>query len=328
MAQHHFIPQTYLRGFATDADPDRIFFYDRRIADKGAVKRLIEDVCSQNNLYRLLMDDGTLKDDLEQSFAEIAEPTFKAVVGKLLNRERLSPKEKSEFAAYISLQTMRTPASREIYNSMATELLNRESNKQWEKLLDDDERTRVTQEILKETGVDVSGLTKEDIQGIIDGTKIRTEWKIPKENWVKHTMEHMELVFRSFERMHWRTYFAPTGTAFITSDNPVGVLVPLPDGWYAGSGLLARGAIRFFPLSKKACLTITDNERPGFSFVDADKRRVKQVNGVTAISHHNILLGHSQALVERSIKRVPSGFSIIEAIKKHQAQEIKLGYYD
>jgi hypothetical protein len=127
MAQHHFVPQTYLRGFSADDDADRIYFYDRRIAEKGVNKRLIEDVCSQNNLYRLLMDDGTLKDDMEETFATIAEPKFKEIVTKLLNRQPLSYEDKSEFSAYISLQIMRVPASREVYNAMATEFWDRGS---------------------------------------------------------------------------------------------------------------------------------------------------------------------------------------------------------
>src|ERR1035437_3503181 len=138
MPQHHFVPQTYLRGFATDDDSERVFFYDRRPND--VQKRLIEDVCSQNNLYRLLMDDGELSDDLEDTFAKIAEPKFKEIVTKLLNREALTPEEKSEFAAYISIQIIRTPASREIYNAMATEIMEIATKKQWARLLDDDER--------------------------------------------------------------------------------------------------------------------------------------------------------------------------------------------
>ena len=328
MPQHHFVPQTYLRGFASDDDSERIYFYDRRIADKGATKRLIEDVCSQNNLYRLLMDDGTLKDDIEETFATIAEPKFKEIVSKLLDKQALSYEDKSEFSAYISLQIMRVPASREVYNAMATEFWDRESKEQWKKLLDDQEREKAYKQIYEETGVDVSALSKDDIQGIIDGTKFKTDWTIPKENWIKDTMENMAMIFRAFERMHWRIYFAPPGAAFITSDNPVGVLVPMPDGWSVGTGFLVRHSIRFFPLSKRACLTITDGETPGFSFVDADKNRVKQINGVTAASHHNVLLGHNPRLVERLLKRIPEGFNFVEAVKKHQVEEVRIGKYD
>ncbi|HEY1645853.1 MAG TPA: DUF4238 domain-containing protein [Candidatus Saccharimonadales bacterium] len=328
MAQHHFVPQTYLRGFAADDDEDRVYFYDRRIADKGVTKRLIEDVCSQNNLYRLLMDDGELKDDLEEEFATIAEPTFKEIVVKLLNREPLTLQEKSEFAAYISLQIMRTPASREVYNVMEAGLWDRVTKKEWERLLDDQEREKSFKKLYEETGVDVSALTKEHIQGIIDGTRFKTEWKVPKENWIKNTMGNMELVFRAFERMHWRIYFAAPGTAFITSDNPVGVLVSMPDGFSVGTGFLSRGSIRFFPLSKAACLTITDSEPSGFSFVEANKRRVQQINNVTAFSHHNVIISHNPQLLARCIKRVPKGFSLTEAIKEHHLEEIHMGMYD
>ena len=320
MPQHHYIPQTYLKGFATDDDDRRVFFYDKRVGE--AKKRLIEDVCSQNNLYRLLMDGGEPSDDLEQSFANIAEPAFKEIVTKLLNREPLTHKQKSEFAAYICLQMIRTPASRKIHDAMETAIMDIVANKQWAKLLDDDERAKAFEDIRKETGVDVSALTKEDIQGIIDGTKFKTEWDIPKENWIKRQFEMLLPILRAYERMHWRVVFAPKGSAFITSDNPLGVLVRMRDGWYLGTAVLAPGSIRVFPLSKNACLTMLDTLPSGYSFVDGDKRRVQQLNNVTAASYHNILISHSKPLLERNVKRV-GNFSLIDDVIEHQTKEIK-----
>lgn len=326
MAKHHFVPQTYLRGFATDDDSERVYFYDRRIASKGATKRLIEDVCSQNNLYEIIMDDGSgakKSDDLEKAFATVAEPTFKAIVTKLLARTPLTREEKSEFAAYISLQVMRTPATRELYNSLSTAIWDAEAKKQWAKLLDDTERERVIKELKEESGVDASKLTKQDIHNIIDGNGVETTWTIPKENWVKDVTEIMGEVYPALEKMHWRVYFAPKGTAFITSDNPVGILVHKPDGYYAGTGILNPGSIRLFPLTKYACLSITDDEPAGFSFADADKKRVQQINGVTAVSYHNILIGHNQQLVARSIKR-SKGLNMIKTVSKMQIEEMQL----
>lgn len=295
--------------------------FDRRNPDLGVVKRLIEDVCSQNNLYQFLMDDGSLSDDLEKIFAEVVEPAFKEIVTKLINRERLTAKEKSEFATYISIQIVRTPATREIYNAISTAIMDTETKKQWAKLLNDDERERAYSEIKAETGVDVSSFTKEDIQGIIDGSKFTTTWNVPKENWIKHNLEFMGLVYRTLERMHWRVYFAPTNAAFITSDNPVGVLVPKSDGYYAGTGILSPGAIRLFPLSKNACLCILDDEPSGFSFVNVNKDRVKQVNGVTAISYHNVLIGHDQRLLKKAVAR-SKGFNMIEAVKNDHVKKL------
>lgn len=324
MAQHHFIPQMYLRGFASDDDPERIFFYDRRIADHGVTKRRIEDVCSQNNLYTLELKDGTKSDGLEQSFATVTEPIFKELIGKLTSRNALTAKEKSEFAACLATQMIRTPASREIYDTLSTAIMDAESKKLWTRLLNDDERKRAFEEFARETGRDASTITKEDIQGIIDGTKFKTSWKVYKESWLKDNIERMPDIFRALERMHWQVYFAPQGTSFITSDNPMGILVKNPDGYYVGTGILSIGAVRLFPLSKQACLSIMDDEPAGFSFVRADKERVKQINGVTAVSHHNILLGHNEQLVARSIKR-SKGFNLTDAIKLRIIQDVKSG---
>lgn len=322
MTQHHFVPQTYLRGFASDDDLSRIYFYDRRIAAKGVTKRLIQDVCSQNNLYTLLMQDGSQSDGLEESFATVTEPIFRELADKLLNRVALTAKEKGEFAACLATQMIRTPASKEIYDAMTTAIMDTESKKLWTKLLNDDERNKMFNEVKQETGRDMSAITKEDIEGILDGTKFKTSWTVYKESWIKDNVELMPEIFRALEKMHWRVYFAPTGTAFITSDNPVGILVKKPDGYYVGTGILSQGAVRLFPLARNACLSITDDEPSGFSFETATKKRVQQINGVTAVSHHNILLGHNTQLVSRSIKR-SKGFNLTDAIKMEIVQKIK-----
>jgi hypothetical protein len=125
MAKHHFVPQTYLRAFATDDDADRVYFFDRRV---GAVhKRLIRDVCTENNLYEL--ENVEHSGDLEDMFGQIAEPLFREMRNKLLNRESLSMKEKSEFAAYIAIQVMRTPFSRGLYDAMAKKVWDDETKK-------------------------------------------------------------------------------------------------------------------------------------------------------------------------------------------------------
>jgi hypothetical protein len=325
MSKHHFVPQTYLRGFAIDGDATRVNFYDRRVNEVH--KRLIEDVCSQNNLYRLRMDDGELSDALEQSFATVAEPVFQQIVQKLVARAALTNTEKSEFAAYISLQIIRTPFSRRIHDSIAEEIYNNETIRHWEELLDDDFREKAFAKIKAETGEDLSSITKEDIQGTIDGSRFKVEWTMPKENWIKNQMEIMNGVLRALENMHWRVYFAPSKSAFITSDNPVGIIVKKDDGYYVGTGILAPHSIRIFPLTSQACLAISDDEGSGFSFVDADRKRVKQINRITAMSCDQILIGSQERLVEWWAKRI-QGFSMADAVIKHQIDEIRGGKYD
>jgi uncharacterized protein DUF4238 len=324
MPKHHFVPQTYLRGFAAD-DADRIYYYDRRVDEIH--KRLIEDVCAQNNLYRLKMDDGELSDTLEESFATVAEPLFKQIVEKLTSRQSLTPQEKGEFAAYISLQLIRTPFSRRIHDSIAEEVMNTETTKHWEELLDDDVRKKAFAKIKNETGRDVSSLTKADIQGIIDGSKYTVKWNMPKENWIKNQMEMIEEVFRALERMHWRIYYAPRNSAFITSDNPIGILVKMQDGYYAGTGILAPNSIRLFPLTKRACLAITDDEPNSFSFANVGRDRVRQINRVIAMSCDQIIIGHNEQLLNWWVKRI-RGFNMADAVIEDQINKMRAGQYN
>jgi hypothetical protein len=320
MPQHHFIPQTYLRGFAADDDPERVYYFDRRV---GAIhKRRIEDVCSQSNLYRFIMYDGELSDEIEDAFATVAEPLFREMVQKLVNRRPLSPPERSEFAAYIALQVIRTPFSRRVHDAIAEEVWNAEMVKHWQELLDDDKRREVFEKIKEETGNDLSSLTKEDIQGAIDGSRFKVEWSMPKENWIENQMEIMGGVFRALERMHWRVYNAPRNSAFITSDNPVGILVKKEDGYYAGTGILAAGSVRIFPLTKKACLTITDDEPPGLSFIDADRERVRQINRVTAMSSDQILISSNEPLLAWWVRRL-GDFNMADAIIEHEIEKMR-----
>lgn len=330
MAKHHFIPQTYLRGFSTDDDEKRVYFHDVRTKDDNVNKRLIEDVCSQNNLYELLMDNNEYKDDLEHIFATVAEPKFREARDKLLAKQSLSFEDKSEFSAYIALQIMRTPANREIYSSASKEMMDWESKKFLQKLIDDDtERERVFKEVKSATGSNFNNTpSKNDIQGVLDGTKFKTELIVPKENWISDTMKIMQELFRAFEKMHWRIYFAPMGTGFITTDNPVSVVLRENNGWMVGYGYLAPNATRLFPLSKKACLEIHSDIPNGFSFETASKKRVQQINSATVMSRFNIVIGHNEALVLRQLKKIPEGFSLISSITEHQRTLIRAGEYD
>jgi hypothetical protein len=62
---------------------------------------------------------------------------------------------------------------------------------------------------------------------------------------------------------------------------------------------------------------MTADEPAGFSFVEADARRVQQINSVTAVSCHNILLGHNDRLVARCVKR-SKGFNMLDAVVKRK----------
>jgi hypothetical protein len=103
--------------------------------------------------------------------------------------------------------------------------------KHWAELLDDDKREKEFLKLKEETGTDLSAMTREDIQGMLDGTRFKVDWKIPKENWLKDNLELLPLIFQPLQRMHWRLYYAGRNTAFITSDNPVGVVLKESDGY-------------------------------------------------------------------------------------------------
>jgi hypothetical protein len=321
MALHHFVPQTYLRGFASNDDPNRVFYYDRRVGKTH--KRSIEDICGQKNLYRLHMDDGELSDALEESFATIAEPLFRQILQKLANRQPLSRSEKSEFAAYIALQMIRTPFARRISDSIGRDVYDSETKKWWERLLDDDYREKEFAKLKQDTGteLDLTKLTRDDIQGIIDGTTFTVEWNMPKENWIKNQMEVMAEVFPALEQMHWHIYFAPPQAAFITSDNPIGILVREGNGYMLGTGILAPNGIRLFPLSSKACLEMRDDVRTGFSFGDTTREKVRQINRVTAMSCDQILIGSNERLVNWWAPHIKD-FNLADMVAAHYREKI------
>ena len=112
--RHHFVPQMLLRRFA-DAD-GRLFFFDKRIADKGVQKASPDNIFLQRHLYTQYEKDGTKDVSAERHFAQlegeadriIDKITQQAELGKL---PRLTTAERKTWDQFFYYQWKRTPDS-------------------------------------------------------------------------------------------------------------------------------------------------------------------------------------------------------------------------
>src|SRR5215469_9766851 len=108
--RHHYIPQFYLEGFAHENES--LHLLDKKASSQEQMYRQssVSAIAFEKKLYTYRTKDGKT-DTLEQKFSEI-EGKAKSVIRKLSQREEISEQERGDFAFFISLLYVRTPASK------------------------------------------------------------------------------------------------------------------------------------------------------------------------------------------------------------------------
>jgi len=87
---------------------------------------------------------------------------------------------------------------------------------------------------------------------------------------------HADTLKAELVQKPWQILEAPTGTEFVTSDNPVITFLKLrEDLWHPGHGFRKPGVIVAFPLAPSACLTVGV---AGREFQEVDAATVKRMN--------------------------------------------------
>jgi hypothetical protein len=97
--------------------------------------------------------------------------------------------------------------------------------------------------------------------------------------FIKDLLFHAETMKGELVPRPWQVWEAPSGSEFVTSDNPVVTFVRLKeDLWHPGHGTRKPGVVIAFPLAATACLAVGFADHPEFKEVDA--ATVKRMNEV------------------------------------------------
>ncbi len=303
---HHFVPQTYLRGFAFNKNKSKkkqeVYAFDK--SNNKIEQHLVKDICHAEYLYQTEDANGDKELIVEESFARGPENRFPYLVKKVEERKWLSNPDIADLAYCISSQLLRLPTTLQFIEKIGRDELGETANKEWAKLLDDDYRDKVMAEFKLEHPEFDHELTRENVQNIIDGKKIKVEYDIPRNNILITSLEMVDGFADSLLKMGWNFQYAPDGESFITSDIPVYAMARIDGIWrrmiYGGHEF--EKAITVFPLTDKICISIANTKYyQDFKTVTADA--VREMNTTTSMLFDKYLIGSSKVQLEAFAKK-------------------------
>jgi hypothetical protein len=299
---HHYIPQTYLRGFSFNKNKSKkqqkVYAFDK--SDRKVEEHFVKDICHAEYLYQTETENGDKELVIEEGFSRSTENRFPYLVNKVKERKWLSNPDIADLAMYIASQLLRLPTSLEVIKRIGLDALGEAANKEWAKLLDDGYRQKVMDEFKIHHPDFKHELTRQNVQDIIDGKKLKVEYEIPKNNILITSLEMVEGLAASLLKMGWNFQYAPEGEKFITSDMPVYAMARVDGIWrrmiYGGHEL--EKAITVFPLNDSICISIA-NTQYYQDFKTITPEAVKDMNTTTAMLFDKYLIGSSKEIVER-----------------------------
>jgi len=262
----HTIPRFYLEQFA-DANrrkgkAGRVWTYEK---GKEPQLRATDSQGYENGYFAFVRADGILDESFEAKLATLEERCNEELVcaksrlfdlGVLIHRTTL--------AFYMGLLFARSTSRKKF------------SAGNWAKLKGPFSQLEFNEEYVQDTAAHFSEstgelVTPEQIRQMIHKQAQRfSEKEITGNTFIQDLLFHAEVMKAELVPRAWQVWQAPTGTEFVTSDNPVVTFIRLKeDLWHPGHGFRQPGVVVAFPLAPTACLTIGFADHPEFQEVDA-----------------------------------------------------------
>lgn len=113
MANEHYVPQFYLRGFEIPTKPKWIYSYKRKLKPKAIA---IKSVASAEGYYRIDKEDCTIPEETVDKIFSTIEDKAAPLIGRIRTDDflSLSSEEKGTLSLFIALLAFRTPFARRI----------------------------------------------------------------------------------------------------------------------------------------------------------------------------------------------------------------------
>ncbi len=280
--KHHFVPQFYLRQFATLEPAEEIWTYDMEAGvSRGTT---VQNTAFEKYLYSVPLEDGTRLDDLEDVIANI-ESKAAPVLEKLTTGQKVGDQERADFASFMAIMYVRTDVFRHQYAQI---MIGELQLKLYATAIHDGSFENFIEKYQRDKG----SLSAEEIE------TMRHEMLNPqgftvsvdKASTLRALKFHDRLV-RIFYDMHWSLLKAKEPRYFITSDNPV--IFEVPERYrhpFYGGGLLDDKVELTFPLSPDTCLLATWQENPPARVV-VNAKVVRSLNRLRAGYARRFLFG-------------------------------------
>jgi hypothetical protein len=129
------------------------------------------------------------------------------------------------------------------------------------------------------------------------------ELGLTKNHDIEHMFRHTRKIAEVLLTLDWTFAWAPSGTSFATSDDPVLVLGPnleAPEGFVGEMGFASPGATKVLPLNQDVCLVVGLGPH-SVSHGLLDRKTVRHLNLQQARHYERWLIARDKALVERLV---------------------------
>jgi hypothetical protein len=301
MADHHFVPQFYLRQFLDPASvgtPDPWVW----VADlePGEVSRRAPRNLANRAGYYSSPGGTTVAETeaVERLFSHME--TAAAPIVRNLNRgdDTLTPQEWSDLLYFAAFLAVRTPSVRDNFEqffSDVAEMMLRVSASHpahfaetWQKANPDrtltpEEIEQARQQLLKKNGFKIRAQPILSLQAAFDGAK--------------------DTIYPVFMQMPWVILRPSTADSFfLTSDTPVGWVDPTPrPAFYSGHGLAMTNVEVSFPVGPRVCLFAGRKLTPGMGALAVEPHHIEQLNTRRVIYSGGQVYAHQEALAQWAV---------------------------
>jgi hypothetical protein len=283
--RQHFVPQFYLRRFATLEPSEVIWTYDTMTGDVRP--STVDATAFERYLYAVTLEDGTRLNDLEDFLADI-EGSGAPVLAKLISGAPISDQERANFASFMATMYVRTDAFRHEYATLAMNL----AQLQIYATASHDGAFRT---FAKRYQQDHGPMSGEEIAFMRDVMRRPQDFTISVDKeWTLRAFMACETLAPIFDRMRWTVMRTSGQHFFVTSDNPVVFKVPRDyQNRLLGNSLKHPKVEVTFPLSSATCLLATwDADNPTLCNVEPED--VKFANRVRSVYARRFLFARQR----------------------------------
>lgn len=303
--RHHYVSAFYLKQFATPQDRHgRLFVYDR-IANRRFPET--PDGSAHERDFNSVEVEGEHPNLIEKMYSDL-ESKFAPTIARVCERGTLpkdDPVAMGELLFFVATQATRTRRVRELfkkfYNDTGMLVMH---------TLGEDRAAYIRslrEEDPELTAADADAVFSDHI-AFLNAKGARVE--MDQTTLVKDAVDLSRDVVRQLEWRWWILLVAPTGTGFITTDDPVHLQPSTRDHpkhplWSPGFGDMHTNVI--VPLSPRLALMGLPYEFTARARVRYDRREVAELNTSLALSAHRFVysnepvfaqIGQDNAVVE------------------------------
>lgn len=289
--RHHYLPQFYLDGFCRNG---QLWVFDRQL--NAFRQQTPKNTALESHYYSVEDGGGNKRTDIESFLSQI-EGRAKQVIVSLLAGKTIAAEEKEELSIFIAFMMNRVPDFEKSVNMVEKHMI----GSVMDLAFSDEARIQsIMDKREQETGEKETISVKELLKF----------YKSGQYDLVIHRNESLRLMLslslemaKYFTQMEWVIFHTPSRTSFVTTDNPVALVAP-PDydrHSFWGVGIITPGAMKVFPLSQAACLTMYDHGEI-LSHREIDSQTVRRIN-LTVTSHSDrFVVGRDKLLVQNLVK--------------------------